>query len=214
MCPKIQNRKFNLDVLNQTSRLLQINPEYYTIWNHRRLIVRQLLSTYAEKNQPNHDDFKSNNSVSELISDDLDFLIPLLRKFPKCYWIWKYRLWLLDEASSLLSLSDAQTFWQRELDLVGKMLSLDNRNFHGWGYRRKVVTVLESPKLSPTVSSTSRTEEEFKYTTKMIESNLSNFSAWHNRSKLIPRLLNERKADMDARMRLLDSGKDSGLLVR
>ena len=214
MCPKIQNRKFNLDVLNQTSRLLQINPEYYTIWNHRRLIVRQLLSTYAEKNQPNYDDFKSNNSVSELISDDLDFLIPLLRKFPKCYWIWKYRLWLLDEASSLLSLSDAQTFWQRELDLVGKMLSLDNRNFHGWGYRRKVVTVLESPKLSPTGSSTSRTEEEFKYTTKMIESNLSNFSAWHNRSKLIPRLLNERKADMDARMRLLDSGKDSGLLVR
>ena len=208
MCPKVRNRTFNLDVLNQTSRLLQANPEYYTIWNHRRLIIRHLFSAYAEDKKTNHDNFKSNNSVSELISDDLGFLIPLLREFPKCYWIWNYRLWLLDEASSLLNVSDAQTFWRRELDLVGKMLSLDNRNFHGWGYRRKIVTVLESPQLSSTGSSTSMTEEEFKYTTKMIETNLSNFSAWHNRSKLIPRLLNEREADADARMRLLDSGKD------
>ena len=51
------------------------------------------------------------------------------------------------------------------------------------------------------------TEEEFQYTTRMIETNLSNFSAWHNRSKLIPRLLTFRKASETERRKFLDSGK-------
>ena len=51
------------------------------------------------------------------------------------------------------------------------------------------------------------TEQEFEYTTKMINSNLSNFSAWHNRSKLIPRLLGERNADHKSRRKFLDEGR-------
>ena len=47
-------------------------------------------------------------------------------------------------------------------------------------------------------------EQEFEYTTKMISTDLSNFSAWHNRSKLIPRLLEERGADRDARRKMLE----------
>ena len=46
-------------------------------------------------------------------------------------------------------------------------------------------------------------ETEFAYTTKMINTNLSNFSAWHNRSKLIPRLLAERNAGASARRAFL-----------
>lgn len=149
---------------------------------------------------------RDGQSIRDLISDDLDFLLPLLRKFPKCYWIWNYRLWVLGEATRLLSASDARAYWQRELDLASKMLSLDSRNFHGWGYRRVVVEALEGGKLSSEAKSNSQIEEEFAYTTKKIESNLSNFSAWHNRSKIIVRLLDERKADDAARIRFLDSG--------
>ena len=53
------------------------------------------------------------------------------------------------------------------------------------------------------------TKQEFDYTTKMISSNLSNFSAWHNRSKLIPKLLTESEADHAARLKFLDDGKKS-----
>ena len=53
------------------------------------------------------------------------------------------------------------------------------------------------------------TKQEFDYTTKMISSNLSNFSAWHNRSKLIPKLLSEMKVDHEARRNFLDDGKNN-----
>ena len=89
-----------------------------------------------------------------------------------------------------------------ELILVGKMLTRDSRNFHGWGYRRKVVSELESSGLN----GVSLVEPEFEYTTKMVKSDLSNFSAWHNRSKLIPRLLNQRNADDATRRKFLDAG--------
>ena len=147
-----------------------------------------------------------NKAIVELISNDLDFQFPLLRKFPKCYWIWNYRLWLLEKSSKLLPMIDARKFWQQDLSLASKMLSMDSRNFLGWNYRRTVIAALESSILNTDDTLHSMAEEEFDYTTRMIESNLSNFSAWHNRSKLIPRLLDERKADDVVRRSFLDKG--------
>ena len=126
-------------------------------------------------------------------------------KFPKCYWLWNYRGWLLQQANERLPVDIARELWVRELSLVSKMLVKDSRNFHGWGYRRKVVEELESSDLK----GKSMVESEFEYTTRMIRApnGLSNFSAWHRRSKLIPRLLDERLADDAARRQFLDDGK-------
>lgn len=97
------------------------------------------------------------------------------------------------------------------------MLGYDSRNFHGWGYRRTVVRALEETAQKEVeeqkcenqagevgTKGHSMTEEEFAYTTKMIKTNLSNFSAWHNRSQLIPKLLDERSADGATRRKMLD----------
>lgn len=112
------------------------------------------------------------------------------------------------------------------------MLARDSRNFHGWGYRRRVVAELESEALTIPIAvqgeregegvevegtqkaekaakKRSMVQDEFDYTTRMIKTNLSNFSAWHNRSKLIPRLLDEQGADEAARRRMLDDGNPS-----
>jgi geranylgeranyl transferase type-2 subunit alpha len=126
-------------------------------------------------------------------------------KFPKCYWLWNYRVWLLQQANERLDFDVARELWARELILVGKMLVKDSRNFHGWGYRRTIVAQLESQKLR----GRSMVESEFDYTTKVIhgDKGLSNFSAWHQRSKLIPRLLEERNADDAARRQFLEDGK-------
>jgi geranylgeranyl transferase type-2 subunit alpha len=100
----------------------------------------------------------------------------------------------------------ARELWQGELKLVGKMLTLDNRNFHGWSYRRTVVDALQSKELSLNGPQITLVEEEFDYTTRMIRTSMSNFSAWHRRSKLIPILLEERKAGSDERRKMLDDG--------
>jgi geranylgeranyl transferase type-2 subunit alpha len=136
--------------------------------------------------------------ISLLIKEDLQFLIPLLKQFPKCYWIWNHRSWLLSSATSHLPSQTTVQLWQGELGLVSKMLALDSRNFHGWGYRRQVVDEIEK------LSAQSMVESEFEYTTKMIKTNLSNFSAWHYRSQLIPRLLVERQAQSAERKKMLD----------
>ena len=133
-----------------------------------------------------------------MIKEDLQFLIPLLKQFPKCYWIWNHRSWLLSTATSHLPTHTTVQLWQGELGLVSKMLALDSRNFHGWGYRRQVVEEIQR------LSGQSMAEQEFEYTTKMIRTNLSNFSAWHYRSQLIPRLLSERKSGSEDRKKMLD----------
>lgn len=148
-----------------------------------------------EKAKAEQDDF-------EVIKSELGFTVPLLMEFPKCYWIWKYRAWLLQQAIERLDAPVARRIWEEELGLDTKMLTKDRRNFHAWGYRRNVVSHLESAILN----GKSMVEAEFEFTTKMIRVDLSNFSAWHNRSKLIPRLLDERGADDADKKKFFDKG--------
>ena len=202
------------------------------MWNQRRVIIQKLLdaikSSLASEGENNGDDI--DNKSQDLISNDLSFLIPLLRKFPKCYWIWNYRLWLLQQANRYLRATSALALWQYELQLDSKMLAQDSRNFHAWGYRRTVVAAIEAIQITqsrtPTTTTTmqdfvsattdtkiatvkspdisSITQQEFDFSTKMINANLSNFSAWHHRSKVLPRLLDEKHADDKGRKQALD----------
>ncbi|KAK7398110.1 Rab geranylgeranyltransferase [Neonectria punicea] len=246
---------YGQETFHLTSKLLRLNPEYYSIWNvRRRCLISGLLSkpsaglspskaspstsatdtlttssaaslpSYSTKTQqaldpltagrsgtipelesaPAADDASRQEQDINTIRTELAFTIPLLMEFPKCYWIWNYRLWTLQQATERFDVAVARHIWEEELGLVSKMLTRDRRNFHAWGYRRHVVTQLESPVLD----GRSMVEPEFEYTTKMIHVDLSNFSAWHNRSQLIPRLLDERKADDAFRKAFLDKELD------
>lgn len=140
----------------------------------------------------------------KVIQSELGFMFPLLIESPKCYWIWNYRAWILQQAIERLEVSKARKVWEDELGLASKMLTKDQRNFHAWGYRRHVVKKLESTELN----GTSLVEPEFEYTSRMIHKDLSNFSAWHNRSNLIPRLLDERGASAEERRAFFDKGNN------
>ena len=65
---------------------------------------------------------------------------------------------------------------------------------HAWNYRRYILANMEKP---PPLSS------ELAYTTKKIEANFSNFSAWHQRSKVLTSLWEQGKL---ARAASLDNG--------
>ncbi|KAK1064169.1 Rab geranylgeranyltransferase [Friedmanniomyces endolithicus] len=219
---RVKAKDYSDTTFQLTSQLLTQNPEYYTIWNYRRLILQYVFAReLAADEEPSEQDAAAANKaglpppqheVLLLIKEDLQFLIPLLKQYPKCYWIWNHRSWLLGIATKHLPAHSAVTLWQAELGLVSKMLGLDSRNFHGWGYRREVVLAIE--RLSSNgdgekgSGSGNMVESEFAYTTKMIQSNLSNFSAWHYRSQLIPRLLSSRNADTNIRQDFLDAEFD------
>ncbi|KAK5175183.1 Rab geranylgeranyltransferase [Saxophila tyrrhenica] len=231
---RIQAQDFTNPTFQLTSTLLAQNPEYYTIWNHRRLLLQHVFAQELASNngppsnttsqEPAHDASTTTTTtppsntqkkdttlspaqreISLLINEDLTFLLPLLKQYPKCYWIWNHRSWLLSRTSRHLPASASLTFWQAELSLIGKMLALDSRNFHGWGYRRIVVQEIERlSSRGEEEGGGSMVEAEFEYTTKMIHTNLSNFSAWHYRGTLIPRLLSSRAASSSARQDFFD----------
>ncbi|KAL1600940.1 Rab geranylgeranyltransferase [Nothophoma quercina] len=194
----VVEKQYTVEVLGQVTKLLNENPEYYTIWNHRRRVLTALVA-------------QESGSPDDLLQGDLQLTFVLLRKFPKCYWIWNHRDWLLQKAESLLGADAALKLWSGELQLVNKMLQADSRNFHAWGYRRIVVSKIERLGASTNDSTdkdSSLAQSEFDYTTKMIKTNLSNFSAWHNRGQLIPRILRERNAGPKERRAFLDSERE------
>ncbi|KAK9473925.1 uncharacterized protein V1510DRAFT_413071 [Dipodascopsis tothii] len=164
---------YSPDALELTRKLLAQNPEHYTAWNYRR----EILTRGIFQDLPTDD-------VQQTIDGELLFVFERLREFPKCYWLWNHRTWCLR--------SSPTPRWGQELKLVTKMLEMDARNFHGWQYRRYVVDNIQQ------TTGKSLVGAEFDYTTQKINANFSNFSAWHNRSKLIPTLLAE-SAGIDPR---------------
>ncbi|PNS16962.1 hypothetical protein CAC42_4926 [Sphaceloma murrayae] len=147
-------KDYSSPALTLTSALLTSNPEYYTIWNYRRQILLSVFTSElasASPPSPSSESVPSDvpslttaqQEISLLIREDLAFLLPLQRYNPKVYWLWNHRSWLLSQATLHLPPAVAKGFWKEELGLVEKMLGRDERNFHGWGYRREVVRNLE-----------------------------------------------------------------------
>ncbi|KAJ1928648.1 Rab geranylgeranyltransferase [Tieghemiomyces parasiticus] len=149
-----------------TTQQLRLNPDLYTVWNYRRKI---LLSRFFNMS----DDEKIRACQAELA-----FFMECIRFNPKSYWIWNHRFWTLN----VTPVPD----WSAELKLVGKMLGLDARNFHGWNYRRYVVNRLREAQPDRVLTINL---EELEYTTTHIMTDFSNFSAWHNRLKLLEAIL-------------------------
>ncbi|ANZ78018.1 BA75_04573T0 [Komagataella pastoris] len=168
-----QKNIFNNDTLGETSRLLDLNPEFYTAWNYRRDIITNHVFSELKDSQAAH----------TFILKELQFVGKQLKSYPKVYWIWNHRKWLIEQ-DDLFDL-------KQEMALIDKMLTMDSRNYHVWAYRRYIVGLVQS-KMEREEDIILSNMEEFNYTTKLIEENISNYSAWHNRSQLLQKLLNSK----------------------
>ncbi|KAF9072946.1 rab-protein geranylgeranyltransferase [Rhodocollybia butyracea] len=182
----VLNRKKQNDWSSQafqlTTELLQVNPEFYTIWNYRRRI---LLNGIIPQSTP--------EQIRDILAEELSMTMAALKVHPKVYWIWNHRGWCLDNVPSGPGTEQEgdprgweKGFWDRELFVVEKMLDADPRNFHAWSYRRIVLANMPIPK--PLTA-------ELAYTTRKIEANFSNFSAWHQRSKVLSSLWSKGELD-------------------
>ncbi|KAI8333736.1 hypothetical protein BC941DRAFT_434331 [Chlamydoabsidia padenii] len=185
--------------LNLTTQILHNNPDYYTIWNIRRNILMGgiLLPTFEQQQQQvtskdvpqdtldddkneatNEETNKDEEANQKVYLQELDLFMQLIRINPKSYWLWNHRRWCLE--------SMPRPSWTGELKLVDKMLSMDERNFHGWNYRRYVVGQLRQASKG---NDQTIVQHEYDFTTQKITQSFSNYSAWHQRSKLLPEIV-------------------------
>ncbi|KAJ1807259.1 Rab geranylgeranyltransferase, partial [Coemansia sp. RSA 2598] len=160
-------KKYTEEALAATKRLLELNTELHTVWNYRREIFGHL------------DEWRDAEKKQALLEQELEFLLEIIMKNIKSYWMWNHRTWALCQLPS--------PSWDGELRLVAKLLAVDARNFHGWDYRRFVVARIREA--SDDAAAVDRSE--FLFTTEQINRDCANHSAWHNRSKLLPAILSE-----------------------
>lgn len=133
-----------------------------------------------------------------------------LKTHPKIYWIWNHRKWCLENIPAGPGAVDEEnanewrkSVWENDLFVVERMLDVDARNceflfirfrrlisifpqVHAWNYRRYILA--NTPKARTPKS-------ELVYTKQKILSNFSNFSAWHQRSKVLSSLWTSGKLD-------------------
>jgi len=146
--------------LEASQKALEMNTEVYSLWNHRRTILDSMMKE------------KTPQEMLEKFKQELQFTERSIRANSKSYWVWLHRRWVVLHTAMAGTIN-----WKHELYLCNKLLSLDARNFHCWSYRRFVDHHGKIPH-----------KEEFDYTTEKIGINFSDYSAWHQRSKLLPLL--------------------------
>lgn len=156
------DNNYSIEAMELTTKVLDLNPEFNTAWNYRRDIITNIDRLTDEK----------------FWQDELRFTMIQLKRFPKVYWIWNHRVWILKNIPM-----NQLKMWQGELVIVNALLEMDVRNFHGWHYRRIVVSNIEK------LTKSSLNKSEFEYVTSKINKNISNYSAWHQRVQLITDML-------------------------
>jgi len=161
--------------LKLTAALLLANPDIGTLWNVRREVV-----TFMSEAEPDQAD--------AVWAREVELTQQALTANPKSYGAWHHRAFSLDRRT------ESREHWQRELGLCDRFLSMDERNFHCWDYRQLAAK-----------RAGRGAEEELEFTMERINSNFSNYSAWHYRSKLLPRTSPDNRAWHHAELDLVQN---------
>lgn len=175
-----------------SAQLLSLNPELYSLWNHRRRLIIRVTTAVKADSELDEEVDSSNVTISsaKLLERELAVTEAAIKKNPKSYHAWHHRRWSLttlcglgtDSANSTtLSIPPATFNASQELSLCEKLFLLDERNFHCWNYRRWIAECQASQQSSKDESLCT----ELEYTLSCIHRNFSNYSAWHQRSCLL-----------------------------
>jgi len=171
----VTTRKELEEALALSAQLLRVNPDVYTLWNHRKeaiaasqVIRHELEGAYARETGG---ELENALPPTSFLKTELSMIAECIQKNPKSYGAWHHRRWLLEHAfpctasspscSSATSPSQLVATLDKEVALCAQLLDVDERNFHCWNYRRWVVS--QHPGRSAT--------DEFEFSTARIYKN-------------------------------------------
>ncbi|CAI4220942.1 unnamed protein product [Auanema sp. JU1783] len=172
---KAEKNEFDDGMLDLTQKLLEKNPDIHTLWIYRRNTIESYLNSRdALRNKEDSADSLelAEQKVENVLNNELHVTQNCFEVNPKSYTTWCHRGWVLKQL--------ANPNIKKELGLCEKALKMDCRNFHVWDHRRVVTKIGNIPK-----------EEEIDFSNKLIGDNFSNYSAWHYRVTLLPRVKDE-----------------------
>ena len=160
-----------MDFLLKSSVLM---PDYPTLWSIRKILMEQYLPTLTD------------DQAMEYLQKEIKSILPIMMKNPKSYLLWYHRVWCLVKCIEIEIKKGTlleKSVLIGEIELCNKFFLKDDRNFHCWNYRVKILSLI-----SIYFQNTFQKfiENELKFTIEKITMNFSNFSAWLYRSKLIP----------------------------
>ncbi|KAI3631824.1 hypothetical protein MIR68_010297 [Amoeboaphelidium protococcarum] len=184
-----------LSWIKDCQQVLLMNPEHYPAWN----VLRKLLLIRIPTLDNSTADADESQSQKVMIREMLKFNLKCMKMNPKSYWSWNFRQWLFNQFQCVVV--DDQII-KEEVVLINRLLDADDRNFHGWDYRRwfmgtfmnnsgdiddSVPVQTDSLKVVNSVIDTYSAQlrdAEMEYCLTKIKANFSNYSAWHYRSKM------------------------------
>jgi len=154
------------DPLEYTSVMVKICPEIQTIYNLRKEIIQKRIESLPAKEK------------HAFLIKELQSLIPMMKQHPKSYCLWHHRKWCFIKGLEVEKEDPSidKVLAKQELGLCEMQLAKDERNFHVWNYRSWIINTLKS--MDQNVI-----DKELKFIDSKLQSNFSNFSALHFKSK-------------------------------
>ena len=155
----------SMDFLLKSSVLM---PDYPTLWSIRKILMEQHLPTLTD------------DEAMEYLLKEIKSILPIMMKNPKSYLLWYHRIWSLVKCIEIEIKKGTlleKSVLIGEIELCNKFFLKDDRNFHCWNYRVKILSLI-----SIYFQNTFQKfiEDELKFTIEKITMN------WLYRSKLIP----------------------------
>ncbi|GKY98100.1 hypothetical protein MPSEU_000767800 [Mayamaea pseudoterrestris] len=125
-------------------KLLTVNPDPIYLWNHRRELLLQQVKKLEDESDDKDDSTAMQSSIWQ---PELALSLTALQNNPKAYGAWFHRKWTImqilkadckqkEPVNPALHLA----LFESELNLLSELLQADERNFHGWNYRRFIVS--------------------------------------------------------------------------
>ena len=125
--------------------------------------------------------------LEELIKSEMEMLVGLALRDPKCYQIWHHRKWMFEkiwEVENALKIQGvvSKKCVAQDIKICDKFLARDERNFHAWNYRCFLTKYLIDRFPAEALATV---ERELGFLQGKLESNFSNYSAIHFKTKYL-----------------------------
>lgn len=205
------------ELLDYSAKLLALLGEASSVFNFRQDLIseafadilrgfsalaQQKIEAPAEKQDPEQTDAQKEaphemslvekraslmKRLEDLIKNEMEMLVGLAMRDPKCYQIWHHRKWMFQkiwevEQALMIQGAVSKKCIAMDIKICDKFLAKDERNFHAWNYRSFLIKYLIDRFPAEALATV---EQELKFLHSKLEANFSNYSAIHFKTKYL-----------------------------